>query len=77
MNTIKLDNKLELEIFLILFENPNGVNRNFLVNKIKKPRTTIYDNLVKLMNRKINSIPYVNKYYKHNNKNGRPITIFF
>lgn len=75
--TIKLNSEIEYRIFIILFSNQKGLNRDTISKRLNIPRTTVYDNLVKLMKRKINIIPYINKYLKHNNKKGRPETIFF
>jgi len=46
----------------------NGpLTRNDLVNELKTPRTTIYDNLIKLQKRKI-----ITKFSRNNGSRGRP-----
>lgn len=77
MKTIKLDNEIQVLIFLILYKNKEGVSRDFLIKKLKKPRTTIYDNIAKMYKKKLKGIPYVKFYDLPNNKVGRPIRMFF
>ncbi|MFO7795993.1 MAG: helix-turn-helix domain-containing protein [Promethearchaeati archaeon] len=43
------------------------LTRRQLVNKLRTPRTTIYDNLVKLQKKKV-----VEKFSRNNGKRGRP-----
>lgn len=75
--TIKLDNKIQYKLFITLYQNPKGVNRDFLVKELNIPRTTIYDNLAKLFEKEVNGIPYVCNYSKITNKKGRPSKIFY
>ena len=78
MTTIKLDNELQVQIFLTLYEHPKGLNRTILSDKLEKPRTTVYENLVKIMSKQINGIPYIKFHSKANLFGiGRPITIFY
>jgi len=77
MKTIKLDNEIQVLIFLILYENREGVSRDFLIEKLKYPRTTIYDNIAKMYKKKINRIPYVKFYDLPKGKVGRPIRMFY
>ncbi len=49
-----------------------AINRGELVNKLDTPRTTIYDNLVKLKKKKL-----VKKFTRNNNKEGRPKVYWF
>ncbi|MEJ2250538.1 MAG: hypothetical protein P8Y97_12910 [Candidatus Lokiarchaeota archaeon] len=48
-------------------ESDGPLTRRQLVRQLKTPRTTIYDNLVKLQQRKI-----VEKFSRNNGKRGRP-----
>ncbi len=45
--------------------------RRELVRELKIPRTTIYDNLVKLQKRKL-----IEKYSRSNGKRGRPLILW-
>jgi len=45
--------------------------RRDLVNYLKTPRTTIYDNLLKLQKRKV-----VEKFTRNNGKRGRPLVFW-
>jgi predicted transcriptional regulator len=57
-----------LQINLIKTLEKNGaLTRRELVKQLKRPRTTIYDNLVKLKKKEL-----VKKYSRNNNKQGRP-----
>ena len=51
-----------------ILERKGGKNRDELVALLKTPRTTIYDNLIKLEKKGI-----VDVIEKHNGKRGRPI----
>jgi len=54
---------------LIKILQMNGpMTRKDLVNQLKVPRTTIYDNLVKLQKRKV-----IEKFSRNNGKRGRPL----
>lgn len=53
-------------IIIELFRN-GSMNREQLVNSLKKPRTTIFDNLNRLQKRNI-----VSKFAKNNGVRGRP-----
>ncbi|MFW9828860.1 MAG: hypothetical protein ACFFEY_14810 [Candidatus Thorarchaeota archaeon] len=44
------------------------LTRRDLVKKLETPRTTIYDNLIKLQKRKV-----VEKFSRNNGKRGRPL----
>jgi len=48
-------------------KNDGPLTRKQLVNELKTPRTTIYDNLVKLQKQKA-----VEKFSRNNGKRGRP-----
>ena len=52
---------------LKILESSGPLTRNDIVEKLKKPRTTVYDNLRKLERRKI-----VEKYPHRNGNCGRP-----
>ena len=45
--------------------------RNELVNQLNTPRTTIYDNLLKLQKRKM-----LEKFTRSNGKRGRPLVLW-
>lgn len=47
------------------------MSRHKLVKKLERPRTTIYDNLLKLQNKKL-----VEKFSRNNGKRGRPIVLW-
>ena len=52
-------------------ENLGPVTRRELVKQLNTPRTTIYDNLVKLQKRKI-----IDKFTRNNGKRGRPLVFW-
>ena len=54
-------------IIIELWKN-GPMNRKQLVSNLKKPRTTIFDNLITLQKNNI-----VSKYARNNNKRGRPV----
>lgn len=57
-----------LQLNLIKTLKNNGAStRRQLVKQLKTPRTTIYDNLVKLKKKEL-----VKKFSRNNNKQGRP-----
>lgn len=57
-----------LQLNLIKTLKNNGAStRKELVKQLKTPRTTIYDNLVKLKKKQM-----VKKFSRNNNKQGRP-----
>ena len=82
MITIMFDSEIQLTIFLNLINNPKGLSRKEIVKNTNIPRTTVFDNLTKLSNRKIKiinkllEIPYVNFYHSWHGI-GRPKTIWF
>ena len=45
--------------------------RNDLVNQLETPRTTIYDNLLKLQKRRL-----IEKFTRNNGKRGRPLVFW-
>ncbi|MFX1418482.1 MAG: hypothetical protein ACFE9N_06140 [Promethearchaeota archaeon] len=49
-------------------KNVGPLTRRDLVKELKTPRTTIYDNLLKLQKRKI-----IEKFSRNNGKRGRPL----
>ncbi len=53
---------------LNILKNSGSLTRRDLVNQLNIPRTTIYDNLVKLQKRKL-----VEKSLRKNGKRGRPL----
>ncbi|TXT61842.1 MAG: Sugar-specific transcriptional regulator TrmB [Promethearchaeota archaeon] len=52
---------------LQILKNEGPLTRKQLVNELNTPRTTIYDNLVKLQKQKV-----VEKFSRNNGKRGRP-----
>lgn len=48
-----------------------SLTRHDLVKKLKRPRTTIYDNLLKLQDEK-----FVEKFSRNNGKRGRPVVLW-
>lgn len=75
-NDIFMDNFFNSETILSPTQNNlikilqvNGpMTRRDLVNQLKVPRTTIYDNLVKLQKQKV-----IEKFSRNNGKRGRPL----
>ncbi len=74
---LKLSNRLELKIFFTIYQHPKGISRDDLALELLIPRTTIYDNLIKLMKKEINNIPYIKYYCKNNGLKGRPTKLFY
>ena len=78
-NNISLEEKLATaELFtpiqnnLVKILEKNGpLTRNQLVKHLSTPRTTIYDNLLKLQKRKV-----LEKYTRSNGKRGRPLVFW-
>ena len=58
----------------LLSELSKGISltRKDLVKKLDTPRTTIYDNLLKLQKRKL-----IKKFTRNNGMRGRPLTLWF
>lgn len=57
---------------LIKTLNEGGpLTRRELVKKLNTPRTTIYDNLLKLQKRKV-----IEKFTRNNGKRGRPLVVW-
>jgi len=54
-----------------ILKNGEPLTRRDLVNQLNTPRTTIYDNLIKLQKRKV-----VEKFIKNNEKRGRPLVFW-
>ena len=52
-------------------ENTGPLTRKDLVRQLKTPRTTIYDNLLKLQMRKL-----IEKYSRNDEKRGRPFVLW-
>jgi len=68
-----LDEKLKplQEKLIEILRNNGPLNRNQLVSILNKPRTTIYDNINKLMRLNI-----IKKFTRQINSRGRPIVFF-
>lgn len=54
-----------------ILKNDGPLTRRDLVNQLNTPRTTIYDNLIKLQKRKV-----VEKFIKNSEKRGRPLVFW-
>lgn len=54
-----------------LLQKDGPLTRRDLVKQTETPRTTIYDNLIKLQGRKV-----VEKFTKNNGKRGRPLVFY-
>ena len=65
--TISMD-----EFLLEILERTGGITRDKLVQATRIPRTTLYDNLAKL----ISQGKVTKKYLRNKKKQGRPKTIF-
>lgn len=61
-------NIIQKRIFEIIAIKIGGANRDEICDMTSMPRTTVYDNLVKLEKMK-----FVEKYSKSNGMRGRPI----
>lgn len=61
-----------IQFNLIKVLNNNGpLTRRDLVDQLRTPRTTIYDNLIKLQKRKM-----VEKFTRNDGKRGRPLVLW-
>jgi len=54
-----------------ILKQDGPLTRRDLVNQLNTPRTTIYDNLIKLQKRKV-----VEKFTRNNGKRGRPLVFW-
>ena len=54
-----------------ILEESGPLTRRDLVKQLSTPRTTIYDNLIKLQKRKL-----VEKFTRNNGKRGRPLVLW-
>jgi len=78
-DTISIENNPELKEYLspIQFnlikalKEVGPLTRSDLVKELKTPRTTIYDNLVKLQKRKL-----IEKFSRNNGERGRPLVFW-
>ncbi|TFG23788.1 MAG: hypothetical protein EU532_13135 [Promethearchaeota archaeon] len=78
-NNISIEEKLTTnELFTPLqnnlvkiLEKSGPLTRNQLVKQLGTPRTTIYDNLLKLQKRRV-----LEKYTRSNGKRGRPLVFW-
>lgn len=77
MLIIKFDSIFQMNIFFSLINNSKGLTRDSIHEKTNIAKTTIIDNIKKLKNRHINSIPYVKQYRNYNYQVGRPKTLFY
>lgn len=79
------ESKLQLQIFFVVLNKPKGIIRNKIAKQLQKPRTTIFDNLEKLLKRtflagpELNiEIPYIKKYtVKLTPGKGRTCVLFY
>ena len=58
-------------VLLKTLEDNGPLTRSQLVKQLNTPRTTIYDNLLKLQKRKV-----LEKYTRSNGKRGRPLVFW-
>ncbi|MFX0188068.1 MAG: helix-turn-helix domain-containing protein [Candidatus Hodarchaeota archaeon] len=78
-NVLLIDNYLTSKEFLSPIQNNlikvlqrlGPMTRRDLVSQLNTPRTTIYDNLIKLHKRKV-----VEKFTRNNGKRGRPLVLW-
>ncbi len=78
-NNISIKNYLESKEFLSpiqnnlikTLKNVGPLTRRDLVKQLQTPRTTIYDNLIKLQERKV-----VEKFTRNDRKRGRPLVFW-
>lgn len=78
-NKIMMENYFEVKDFLSSIQNSlirilkhtGPLTRNDLVSQLNTPRTTIYDNLLKLQKRKV-----VEKFTRNDGKKGRPLVFW-
>ena len=78
-NNISMKNYLESKEFLSpiqnnlikTLKNVGPLTRRDLVKQLQTPRTTIYDNLIKLQERKV-----VEKFTRNDRKRGRPLVFW-
>ncbi|MFX1365157.1 MAG: MarR family transcriptional regulator [Promethearchaeota archaeon] len=78
-NNISVDKNFNLKEFLSPIEfnllralrEVGPLTRKDLVKELKTPRTTIYDNLVKLQKRKL-----IEKFTRNNGTRGRPLVFW-
>ena len=54
-----------------ILENNGPITRRELVNTLKIPRTTVYDNLLKLQKKKM-----IEKFSRNNGRRGRPLVFW-
>ena len=78
-NNISMKNYLESKEFLSPIQNNliktlkniGPLTRRDLVKQLQTPRTTIYDNLIKLQERKV-----IEKFTRNDRKRGRPLVFW-
>jgi predicted ArsR family transcriptional regulator len=78
-NNISMKNYLESKEFLSpiqnnlikTLKNVGPLTRRDLVKQLQTPRTTIYDNLIKLQERKV-----IEKFTRNDRKRGRPLVFW-
>ncbi|MFW9899036.1 MAG: helix-turn-helix domain-containing protein [Candidatus Thorarchaeota archaeon] len=78
-NVLLIENYLTSKEFLYPIQNNlikvlqrlGPMTRRDLVNQLNTPRTTIYDNLIKLHKRKV-----VEKFTRNNGRRGRPLVFW-
>jgi predicted ArsR family transcriptional regulator len=78
-NVLLIENYLTSKEFLSPIQNnlikvlqrSGPMTRRDLVNQLNTPRTTIYDNLIKLHKRKV-----IEKFSRNNGKRGRPLVFW-
>lgn len=79
------ESKLQLKIFFVVLNKPKGIIRTDIAKQLQEPKTTVWDNLLKLQKRtflvgpELNiEIPYIKKYsVKRNPGKGRTCVLFY
>lgn len=85
LQKLYFDSELQLKIFFSVLNKPKGIIRDNLAKKLQIPRTTIFDNLDKLMKKTIFvgpelniEMPYIKKYMvKLTPGKGRTCVLFY
>lgn len=68
-NQLYFETDIQVKLFFVILNKPKGITRDELSKQIEYPRTTIYDNLIKMEKRKFHiapnkEIPYIKHYIK-------------
>lgn len=85
MQKLFFDTELQLIIFHVILNKSKGIIINEICKQIQRPKTTVYENMVKMEKRKLSvgpefkNIPYIKHYQKilRPGKRGRPNIIWY